>query len=72
MPKTLRVEGIRHCPFDDYEPVLIMNSGKRFKITCPHCEITTAWGSKTQAIISWYNVCEDVAKTLTEARQGLL
>lgn len=73
MPRTVRtmkLPGLPTCGFDDYEPVLEVSSGKRYRICCPHCETTTNWGKKTDAVIEWFNLSAKLRAIVADARKA--
>lgn len=53
--KTEKIIGLRHCPVCGSPAVMRKNASKRFQVHCRKCEFCTAWTSKPDAIIRWYN-----------------
>lgn len=86
--KYEEVAGLRNCPICGARALIRKNASKRFQVKCTKCNCCTAWTSKPQAIISWYNnaafyeaqhgtkrpeeKARNVANDLSEAGKSLL
>ena len=49
------VKGLRPCPKCGNMAQLRKNASKRFQVKCKKCNCCTAWTSKTEAVVMWYN-----------------
>lgn len=54
--KIIKVKQLGACPVCKTGPQLERNSARRFRVHCPKCHCRTAWLSKTDAIVNWYNL----------------
>lgn len=86
--KYEEIPELRNCPICGSHAIIRKNASKRFQVKCSKCNCCTAWASKPQAIISWYNNAafyeaqngtkrpeekkRNVANDLTEAGKTLL
>jgi len=53
--KTEKIIGLRNCPACGSPAVLRKNASKRFQVHCKNCDWCTAWTSKPESIVKWYN-----------------
>lgn len=53
--QVIATEGLRTCPKCGSKAIMRKNASKRFQIHCKKCNCCTAWVSKTEAVILWYN-----------------
>lgn len=51
------LSGLITCPVCGSQPVLRCNASKLFQVRCPKCYARTSWKRKTDAVITWYNMC---------------
>lgn len=56
--KYIEINGLRKCPVCGFSSMMRKNASKRFQVKCKKCKCATAWTSKSEAIIAWYNMCE--------------
>lgn len=60
MLTEVEVYGLPGCPNClRLTPVVEKNAGGRFRVKCFRCGMSTAWTSKTQALIDWGRLCVD-------------
>lgn len=56
--RTIRIARIAKCPVCGGRPQMLKNAAKQFQVRCtnPTCAFKTGWMRKTDAVISWYNM----------------
>lgn len=54
--KYTELPNLRKCPICGHSAILKKNASKRFQIKCKKCKCATSWTSKTEAVITWYNM----------------
>lgn len=52
------VDNLRPCPMCGSEAHMRKNASKRFQVHCKKCRCCTAWVSKIEAVVMWYNNAE--------------
>lgn len=71
--KYENIPGLRKCPVCGFSAILRKNASKRFQIKCKKCKCATSWTSKTEAVVTWYNLAsmyEQIHGTV-EQRQAM-
>lgn len=69
--KYEEITNLRKCPVCGHSALLRKNASKRFQVKCKKCKCATSWTSKTEAIVTWYNMAamyEKLNGTIEERR----
>lgn len=62
------LHGLAECPICHREPDVVISSGKKWRIFCETCDVSTPWSTKTEAVIRWFNLAAVVKEKLSELR----